>query len=162
MSPSGISRTQGNVRLASAKWAKAVINQVAVAEAHNVLLTERGSQAIVTPHRPFSVLPRGRQPDSEASRTLVMQPPAAVSAATANPRPLAYSHHHPASAVLVWLDAARGRCQAPAWLVSGLNYEDWSYSSSKRGGRIRLGHQSATKTHLSLFSACHTLELRLL
>jgi hypothetical protein len=48
-------------------------NQVAVAEAHNVLLTERGSQAIVTPHRPFLVLPRGRQPDSEASRTLVMQ-----------------------------------------------------------------------------------------
>src|SRR5262249_48775755 len=25
-----------------------------------------------------------------------------------------------------------------------------------------LGHQSATKTHLFLFSACHTLELRLL
>src|SRR5262250_3248162 len=31
--------------------------------------------------------------------------PAAVSAATANPRPLAYSHHHPESAALVWPDA---------------------------------------------------------
>src|SRR5262245_50856984 len=109
MSPSGISRTQGNVRLASAKWAKAVINQVAVAQAHNVLLTERGSQAIVTPTGLFWSYP-------------------------------GVSHHHPASAVLVWLDAARGRCQAPVWLVAGLHYEDWSYSSSKRGGRIRLGH----------------------
>src|SRR5262245_37600430 len=118
MSPSGISRTQGNVRLASAKWAKAVINQVAVAEAHNVLLTERAPTGLFWSYPGSPARQRSKLNVGHAA-------PAAGSAATANPRPLAYSHHHPASAALVWLDAARGRCQAPAWLVSGLNHEDW-------------------------------------